>query len=110
MQLTLRQRETRSSVKLAIFVFFFTTQILDVLTTTIGMSTGLTGEGNPIVLALIEAFSFEGAMLIKLLVTCGLAVVVLRFNLPHLVVLGSFFGLIVVFWNLLLIGIASAFI
>lgn len=99
--LTLRERKSSVPTKLKILAFFFFTQVLDILTTTVGMSTGLTREGNPIILALIEAFSFEGAMLIKLLVSLGLAMIILRFNLPHLVILGASLGLVVVLWNLI---------
>jgi hypothetical protein len=83
---------------LSIFVFL---QILDILTTLIGLSLGA-GEASTFVATLMHLGPIQGLLISKILAVI-LVLIALRRRQPRIVVLANFWFAALVTWNLALI-------
>ena len=80
---------------------FVTLQVLDLLTTMIGLQIGA-AEGSVFIGRLIQAGPMTGLLVSKIMAVF-LVALALRFRRPRLVVILNFWSALVVTWNLLMI-------
>ena len=80
---------------------FVALQVLDILTTMIGLRTGAS-EGSVFIGRLIQAGPLGGLLISKILAVL-LVTIALKFKRPRIVVIINFWSAIVVTWNLLMI-------